>query len=95
MNLIVKELIVYFKRIFNNDPHLIAFFLLFLVLFIWLGNQIKQQQNDSSKKNDSLLDNRIHSCATILNEYRESQVNGNYSPFFKSVYDSLNVLNKK
>ncbi|WP_214850720.1 hypothetical protein [Exiguobacterium sp. s193] len=95
MNLVVKELIDYFKSIFDNDPHLIAFFLCFSFLFIWLGNQIKQQQNDSSKKNDSLLDDRVRSCATILNEYRESQLNGNYSPFFKSVYDSLNVLDKK
>lgn len=95
MNLVVKELIDYFKSIFDNDPHLMAFFLCFSFLFIWLGNQIKQQQNDSSKKDDSLLDDRILSCASILNEYRESQLNGSYSLFFKSVYDSLNVLDKK
>ncbi|WP_393964963.1 hypothetical protein [Exiguobacterium sp. S22-S28] len=95
MNSIIKEIMSYIKTIFGNDPQLMIFSLVFIGLFIWFGNEIKKQQNDLFKRKNDLKDSRILSYANILNDYRESQLDGNYSSFFKTVYSSINVFDKK
>lgn len=90
-----KQLIDQFEQAINLDSANKILLLIISIFFIWLGNGFKQQQIESKKIQMELYEKRVKAYSSILYESKNISLNKGNDDFFRAVYDSYHVINKK
>lgn len=66
----LNKIIDYVNKSIDIDNSIMIISLIGIGFFIWLSNEIKQQQIDSQKTRDELYEKRIKAYSSVLYEYR-------------------------